>query len=336
MGILDREDLKNRRFAAGLSLAVSLVLIFVKFWAYNLTQSKAIFSDALESVVNVVAAAMALFVIYYANKPVDRDHPYGHGKVEFFSASVEGILITFAGVLIIIDSVNAMFRGHSMQELGLGLALTVGAGFVNLFLGIYLLSVGKKNKSAALEASGQHVLSDFYTSVAVLAGLLVVWGTGLTWLDPVVAVFVGMLLIYSGMKVVRNSIRGLMDEEDPKLMEDLRDSFLRTKPPGIIQIHHVKVIRSGWFHHIDAHLVVPEFWNVNEVHDNITAFERRVLKDYEYSGELNFHVDPCRQAYCKHCAYENCEIRKEPYVEDLPIDVEDLRSPYEPEPFRPY
>jgi cation diffusion facilitator family transporter len=179
----------------------------------------------MESIVNVVAATLALFVIYYAAKPVDEDHPYGHGKVEYFSAAFEGGLISLAAVLIAIDAVKKILEPEPLQDLTLGLLLVVGAGVGNLLLGLFLIRRGKATGSLALRASGKHVITDFWTSAMVIAGLAVVGVTGWIWLDPLLALGVGLYLGYQGFQLVRESVAGLMDAEDPRVLADLAVIF---------------------------------------------------------------------------------------------------------------
>lgn len=300
-----------------------------------MTRSQAIYSDALESIVNVVAAMMALWVIWYSAKPVDADHPYGHGKSEFFSSAFEGGLIAFASLMIVAEAVQAWIKGTTLERLNQGLLIVGAAGVANLVLGIFLKYRGDKLNSIALRASGDHVISDFWTSVVVIAGLVIVSVTGWAWLDPVLALLVGLWLAWTGLNLVLESIGGLMDQEDPAVLKSLTEVFTRSTQPGIIQIHHVRVIRSGWFHHIDAHVVMPEFWDVLKVHSKIDNFEKVVIQNYQYSGEMNFHVDPCRQAYCKVCELADCPIRREPFQgTTMPVKLEDIRSPVEPDEFR--
>lgn len=317
-----------------LSLIVSIALMIVKFWAHNLTESQAIFSDAVESIVNVLAAMVALWVIWYSAKPADQDHPYGHGKIEFFSAAFEGGLITFASVAIVSEAVQAWWNAEQVNRLNEGLILVAIAGGVNLALGLFLQQRGKTLSSVALKASGAHVISDFWTSAGVLVGLGLAQLTGMMWLDPVIAILVGCWLGWTGFKLVASATAGLMDQEDPQLLEALTGVFRKCIQPGIIQIHHVRVIRSGWYHHIDAHLVMPEFWDVKRVHEVVNQFERSVIQNYEYGGEMNYHVDPCRRAYCKFCDVMDCPIRQEPFQSAMRVRLEDLRSPVEPAEFR--
>lgn len=322
------------RFAAYMSIAVSVVLLVAKFWAFRITESQAVFSDAMESIVNVVAAGLAVLVVWIARKPADQDHPYGHGKIEFFSAAFEGGLIAFASVLICAEAIQALLRGHAIHTPLFGLVVTIAAGLANAALGFFLLRVGKRHNSAALEASGHHVLSDFWTSVGVAAGLILVPITGFQWIDPLVALLMGLLLARTGYKLVRRSVGGLLDEEDREILGHFLKSVGRERPSGIIQLHHVRVIRSGHFHHIDAHAVVPEFWDVSEAHEKTEQFEARLINDYPYPGELHLHVDPCRRAYCRNCDVSDCPIRLHAFEHLRQLSIEELTNPEEPAPFR--
>ena len=316
---------------AYVSLVVSSGLLVVKFVAYYLTHSQAVFSDALESIVNVVAAALALFVIYISAKPADRNHPYGHGKSEYFSSTVECALISFAAVMIAIESVNALLAGHSLARVDLGLALIVGAGLANALLGVYLMRLGKKSQSAALVASGKHVLSDFYTSAAVIAGLFAVKITGLSFIDPVAALVVAVVLAVTGFNLIRESVHALMDAEDATLIDRIGKAFGENRRPGIIRIHHTRVIRAGNYHHIDAHVVVPQFWDIATAHEQTQQFEADVISSHDHEGEVHFHIDPCRRVYCHACDLVDCQIRREPFASLIPFTFAELTSPTEPE-----
>ena len=305
-----------------------------KFWAYNLTKSEAVFSDALESIVNVVTAALAIVVVIIAAKPADKDHPYGHGKVEYFSAAFEGGLITFAALAIIYKSIDALINPNELHNLGKGAIIIGIAGFVNFLLGVYLIRVGRKHKSLALEASGKHVISDFITSAGVIVGLGLVAITGQTWIDPVCALTVAFLLLLTGFKLVRESIGGLLDEENDDIVRAILNLIGSDRPAGIIQVHHLRVMRSGAYHHIDAHAVVPEYWDVREAHGYTDAFEDALMEQYPYDGELHLHLDPCRRAYCRYCDVVECPIRKEPFEKKRIIDFDELTSPQEPRTFR--
>src|SRR5919109_5001522 len=216
---LDRQrDIQVRLRAGMLSLAVGIGLLCVKFFAYQLTGSTAVLSDALESIVNVVAALFALGSLLFAGRPADRNHPYGHGKIEYFAAAFEGGLIAFAALMIIYEAGRGFFEPPELRQLDIGLAITFGAGIVNAALGWFLIKTGKATQSLTLVADGKHVLSDFWTSLGVIIGLLLVRLTGLVWFDPLVAAIVGLNLGWTGIALVRHAAGGLLDEEDTKLI----------------------------------------------------------------------------------------------------------------------
>lgn len=320
------ESIKNKNKAALISLLASGFIFLLKFLAYYVTNSAAVMSDATESVVNVIAAIIALFVIRFVSQPADDEHPYGHGKAEYFSSAFEGGMIFFASLVIMAQSVQAMWQGHSLTHLDTGLYIVGLATLLNLALGLYLKKVGQRENSEALTASGIHVLSDVWTTVGVMIGLVLVYWTGIQWLDAVVALLVAVQLGFSGFKIVRSSIGGLIDETDPKVLADLAISFNKMKFPGVIDIHKLRVIRSGSFHHVDAHIVVPQYWDVANVHDQNERFERAVVKDYRFDGEIAFHVDPCKKSYCYVCEVFDCPIRIAEFKQRKEFTVKSLIS----------
>ncbi|MBI1849053.1 MAG: cation transporter [Planctomycetes bacterium] len=313
--------------AASISIAVGIALLGIKFLAYHLTGSVAVLSDALESVVNVVAAASALGVLKYAGRPADEDHPYGHGKVEFFSSAFEGGLIAFAAVLIVYTAIQSFFFAAPLHQLDLGLAITLGAGFANAALGWFLVRTGNRVRSLTLVADGQHVLSDFWTSLGVIVGLVLVRITGIQWLDPLVAAIVGVNLAWTGIRLVRVAAAGLLDAVDPKILEKLAMAFNANATPGIIHVHRLRAIRYGRFVHVDAHLVVPENWSVGQAHDAAEAFSHRVMESCAIEGEIAFHLDPCRQSFCPSCDVVDCPIRIAPLEARPGLTVEELVGP---------
>jgi cation diffusion facilitator family transporter len=238
---------RARLRAVVISLAVSVVLLAAKYEAYRLTGSTAILSDALESIVNVVAAVFGLGGIIFAGRPADRNHPYGHGKIEFFSAAFEGGLIAFAAVLIVYEVVLALLHGVEVRALDVGVSIVLGAGLVNLLLGWYLIRTGRKHASLTLVADGRHVLADFYTSAGIVIGLLLVRFTGIGWLDPVVAGVVALNLLWTGFRLVRHAAGGLLDEEDTDLLGRLLQVLQPHLGQGVIRVHHLRAIRAGRF-----------------------------------------------------------------------------------------
>jgi cation diffusion facilitator family transporter len=327
------QDDSPARLRAGLvSVAVSAVLLAAKYQAYLLTGSTAVLSDALESIVNVVAAVFAVGGLIFAGRPADRNHPYGHGKIEFVSAAFEGGLIAFAAVVIIYEVVLTLLRGAQVRELEVGVAIVFLAGLVNLALGRFLIRTGRRHASVTLVADGQHVLSDFLTSAGVVAGLLLVRLTGIAWLDPLVAAVVALNLMWTGARLVRRAAGGLLDEEDTVLLNRLLEVLSEHVGQGVIRVHHLRAIRAGRFNHVDAHLVVPEFWSMKEAHELAESLAERVIKEVGVEGELVFHTDPCHRVYCAMCDLDDCPIRREPFRGRPPITLDEAVQPDMPHP----
>jgi len=321
------EDARIRLRAGLISLVVSVLLLAAKYQAYRMTGSTAVLSDALESIVNVVAAIFALGGLLFAGRPADRNHPYGHGKIEFFSAAFEGGLIAFASVLIVYEVARSLLAGPEVRQIGTGVLIVFGAGLVNLGLGWYLVRTGRRYQSLTLVADGQHVIADFWTSVGVVVGLLLVYLTGRGWLDPLVALLVALSLLWTGFRLVRHAAGALLDEEDPVLLSRVLNALQGYVGHGVIRIHHLRAIRSGRFHHVEAHLVVPEFWSVEKAHDVSEDVAARVIRDLGVEGEMVFHTDPCHRIYCAVCDLEDCPIRREPFLKVTPLTLEEAVQP---------
>ena len=320
-------DARIRLRAALLSLVVATLMLGAKYQAYRMTGSTAVLSDALESIVNVLAAVFALGGLLFAGRPADRNHPYGHGKIEFFSAAFEGGLIAFASILIVYEAVRSLVAGPDVRHIGLGLLIVLGSALVNLALGLYLVRTGRRYVSLTLIADGQHVLADVWTSVGIIVGLGLVHLTGRAWLDPVVALLVALWLMVTGFRLVRHAAGGLLDEEDPLLLKQVLGALQKYVGGGVIRVHHLRAIRSGRFQHVEAHLVVPEFWSVERAHDLSEDVATRVMRDLGAEGEMVFHTDPCHRIYCAMCDLEDCPIRREPFVKQTPLTLEEAVQP---------
>jgi cation diffusion facilitator family transporter len=319
-----RESLRARLRAGGISLVAGLLILAAKFFAWNLTQSQVVFSDAMESIVNVAAAAFMLFAVVLASRPPDDNHPYGHGKIEFITGGFEGGLIAFAAIVIIYEAVMALIHGSQPQHLDVGMGIVGAAGVANLALGAYLMRTGREHHSPALIADGKHVISDFWTSAGAVVGLLLVWITGLAWIDAVVAIIVAIALLRTGAALIRESARGLMDEIDEDVVGQVAEALEKARAPGIIEIHDLKAINLANFHHVDLHVVVPEFWTVDEAHHALDAYQERMLLHHEKAGELQFHMDPCERAYCSRCDLVDCAVRAEPFEEHVAFTEESV------------
>ncbi len=320
----------ERKWISVIALIIGVGLLFLKFYAYQKTNSQSIFSDALESIINVVAGIITLIVIVVAAKPADQDHPYGHGKVESMAASFEGGAITLAGLLIILKAVEAFYSGTILKELNLGLLITLGAGLANGIMGYFIALRGKVLHSEALRSSGTHLMTDAFTSLGVIVSLFLVKWTGLHWIDPIIAVTFGFALCLSGAKIFIRSGYVLMDGLDQETLKNIAELFEKNYRPGVIDIHYTRVIRSGNFHHIDCHMVIPEFWSIAEGHSFSEHFEARFVNNYSTQAELKIHLDPCRRVYCENCEVGDCPIRQKNFVKRTPLDnLDEVTSPIE-------
>jgi cation diffusion facilitator family transporter len=324
MAVTGSIDFKARKKAAWISFFTAFTVLSLKVYAFMQTNSTAILSDALESVVNVITAVVAVYVISYSAQPADDDHPYGHGKAEFFSAALEGSLIFAAAAMILVETYKSFSDPGHLRQITVGAIYVILATLINFGVGTYLARIGDREKSETLVASGKHLLSDVKTTVAVVVGLALVKLTGYEILDSLLAGFVGLHLMYDGFTIVRRSFKGLIDSIDPESLTMLSESIREFRQPGIINIHNLRILRSGSFHHIDAHLVVPEYWDVAKAHALSHDFEHNVVNKYPFDGEFAFHLDPCQRAYCKQCDVFDCPIRGAEFEKLYSFSTEDL------------
>ena len=295
--------------AARLAFITSLILLVAKFGAYFLTDSKAVLSDAIESTINVVTAGFLMLSIAVSSKPVDENHPYGHGKIESFSAGLEGGLIILAAIIILVEAIPAFFVSQPPKNLGPGIYILGGAGVINLIVGSHLLRAGKKYKSDALSADGRHLLTDFYTSAGVIIGLLLYRLTDQAWLDPFVACLVALNILLPGLKLLSKSFKNLMDEADPELLERIVQGLNTIKKPGWLYPHKLRALRSGRYHHVDLHISLPHYWTLTQVHEAEQEITEALLKAIGEEGDIMIHVDPCEPPYCPVCEVGDCTER---------------------------
>lgn len=294
--------------------------------AWYITSSVAILTDALESVVNVVAGLIGVYSLHISAKPRDIDHPYGHGKVEFISAAIEGTLITVAGVFIIYEAVQNLSYPHNIKGLNLGIVLVALTGFVNYLLGRYCLQTGRKNNSLALVASGKHLITDTWSTVGIVAGLVLLHATKLWWIDSVVAILFALLIIYTGYKIISSSIAGIMDKADDALLEKLIDTLNNNRRVNWIDLHNLRIIKYGATLHLDCHLTVPWYFNVNEAHKEVDALSLLVRENFGSSVELFVHSDGCIETSCSICSKENCLVRLHPFSKSVVWQMENILS----------
>ncbi|WLT30240.1 cation diffusion facilitator family transporter [Geothrix sp. PMB-07] len=317
---------KARIRLALLSIAAGAGLLGLKYLSFVLSGSVALKSDAIESIVNVVAAVFALGAVIFAGRPADKEHPYGHGKIEHFSAAFEGGLISLAAVFIILEGARGLIYGVELKDLGKGLAVNLFAGSLNGLLGWYMLKQGRKTRSRALEADGHHILSDFWTTMGIALGLLAVKLTGIHWLDPLMALAVGLLLARTGFRLVKESSQALLDMEDPDVLHKVLTAMNGVRTWDILAVHEMRTFRSGRYTHVDVHIVVPEFYPVRQAHDLCEGFGEKALEAAAIEGEVHTHVDPCGRLYCSRCPAEPCSIRVAPRSTDATFTLEEATA----------
>lgn len=303
--------------AAMISLLVGMLLAGIKMWAWYATNSSAIMSDALESLINVATAIMAIFAVYVSSRPADETHPYGHGKVEFFSSGVEGALILFAGLAILSYAIDALIYGVTISRMDFGLLLVGIAGGTNFLLGLFLIRSGKKHHSEALVANGHHVLSDAWTSLGIIIGIVLVIITDIVWLDPLIAAIVGVWILFSGYKIIRKSVARLMDEADPQLLARITKVLASDRRDSWIIPHRLRAWRSGATVRIDFHLIMPTYWTLEQTHEQEHALHDAIKAGLEEPCEIIVHTEPCFSACCKICSMSDCPIRAYPTQERL-------------------
>lgn len=312
------------RQAARLAFYTSLLLLFVKFTAYYLTDSKAILADAIESIINVITGAFLMISVSVSTQPVDDNHPYGHGKIEAFSAGLEGGLIVIASIMILLESLPAFFSPAPPQNTGGGIVLLGATGIVNMAVGVYLLHSAKKYNSDALEADGRHLLTDFQTTAGVIIALFLVRLTGWLWLDPLVACLVGVNILLPGLRLTARASKNLMNEADPALLTRITSGLNQIRKEGWLFPHKLRSLRSGRYHHVDLHIALPRYWTLEQVHAAEEEITGALLAAIGEEGDIMIHTDPCRPFYCRHCDIESCPVRSQAFAETVSWSVEDV------------
>ena len=297
--------------AISLSFVVGTMLMAAKFYAFYLTRSSAVFSDALESIINVVASTFAFVSIVLAARPPDESHPYGHGKIEYFSAGFEGALIIIAAIGIFKTGWDHILHPQTLPNLTDGLYILLGSGLANLALGLILLRTGKNTHSLALTADGKHVLTDVYTSAGVLLGLFLVHLTGFYWLDGAIACMVGFSILYTGIILVKDSSAGLMDKAEPELLKEISALLENHRKENWVGIHELRAFRSGSFINVSLHLILPRNFTLAEGHVEAAEVEAVIEGHFGGRAKALVHLDACGDPDCPVCRRYACELRTE-------------------------
>ena len=307
-----------------ITVLVGALLMGGKFLAFYITSSNIILTDAFESLVNIATGIFGLYSLYLAAKPKDQDHPYGHGKIEFIAAGLEGGLITLAGIGIIVKSIYNLINPETLHQLDTGIIIVTFAGLVNYFLGYFAENVGRNNNSLTLIASGKHLKTDAYSTIGMLMGLALILITGWIWLDSAIALVIGVLIIYTGIKIVRVSVSGIMDEADFSLLNEVVLHLEANRQDNWIDIHNLRIIKYGDSIHIDCHVTLPWYYNVERGHNEIEKIEVLIMEKLPNNIESFIHVDPCIESSCSICLLKDCDVRKQAFQKNLAWSMENV------------
>ncbi len=274
------------------SLAAAVVLLVAKVSAAVITGSSAVYADAAESVVHLLAVSFAAWALRLSHKPADETHHFGHDKVSFLSAGFEGAMISAAAVLILYEAIRQFVFGVEIRFLGVGAAITGAAAAVNLVLGMSLVKIGKRTKSPLLKANGEHVLTDVWSSVAVLIALALIHFTGWRWWDPVAATIAALNILRVGFKLIRESLGGLLDEKDPKVEREICALLDREMDRRGLSYHNLRHRHSGRTHWVEFHLVFDDALTVGQAHEAATEIEADVASLLHPHGRVISHLEP--------------------------------------------
>lgn len=285
---------KSLSYYAWLSISAAIITIALKTAAYLYTNSISIFSDALESSINLIAAILALWMIKIAERPPDHEHDFGHDKAAYFSSGIEGTLIFLAAIGIIYTAAQRLFAPPEITDMDIGLAITFIAALVNMVVGQILIHAGKKNDSIVLEADGRHLMTDVITSVGIFVAIVIVWITGWHILDPIIAIVVGLTIAWTGYQLVKRSVMGLMDsvidEASINTVMNILDEYASKFD---IQYHAFRTRKSGARKFISFHLLVPDEWTVKKGHDLAEEVELAIRNKLS-NAAVFIHLEPLR------------------------------------------
>lgn len=307
-----------------LVLLIGFVVMCLKFFAYYLTHSDAILTDAVESIVNVLAGSFALYSLYYAAKPKDEDHPYGHGKIEFLSSGVEGGMIFLAGLVMAAKGVLGFFHPHALSNLDIGLGISILSGLINFLLAKQLLKKGKELHSSTLVADGKHLLTDTWTSVGLVIGLIIIYFTQLLWLDYVITIGLGIVITYTGFQLIRESVFNLLDKADYVKMAQLINTLNINRKESWIDIHNLRALKYGAVVHVDCHMTLPWYYSLEDAHKEVDALGKLAASEMNYEIEFFIHADPCLPKSCSICQMHSCEVRQHPFTKKLEWTMENV------------
>lgn len=305
---------------------LTIIVFALKVATFFITHSLSVLSDTLESVINIIATLVGSYSLYIASKPKDKDHPYGHGKAEFISSAFQGTLIIVVGCLIIYESIDSFIHPGTLHNLGNGFWILIVVALINIATALYVMRIGKKNNSMALITSGKLFLIDFFTTITVATGLLILMLTNIQKVDSIIAILLGLWVVYDGYKILRASLAGIMDEADMALLENVIEEINKNRIDSWIDLHNLRVIKYGPLLHIDCHLTMPWYLNVHEAHKVMDQFTDLIKRKFGDSVEFFIHTDGCMAFSCEICNLAACEKRQHSFKKKLNWNMENVLS----------
>jgi cation diffusion facilitator family transporter len=300
------------------------VLMGFKFLAYYYTNSGAILTDAVESIVNVLAGSFALYSLYYAAKPKDEDHPYGHGKIEFLSTGVEGGMVSIAGLAMIVKGIASFVQPHEVQNIDIGVGISVFSGAVNFLLARILIQKGTRLHSSTMVADGKHLITDTISSAGVVIGLILIYMTQLFWIDYVITVLLGGFITYTGFQLIKEAVINLLDKADYGKIEHLIKVLNSKRKESWIDIHNLRVVKYGSVVHVDCHMTLPWYYTLEEAHTEVDAVDKLATQEFSHDIEFFIHSDPCLPKSCSICTMHDCKVRQHSLVKKLEWDLSNV------------
>jgi cation diffusion facilitator family transporter len=306
-------------------IAIFSIVIFAgKLFAFFLTNSVGVLTDALESTVNVVTGLITLYSVYISLKPKDRNHPFGHGKIEFLSASLEGFLIIVAGLIIIFEAIKRIITPSEVGSLDIGIIIVALAGALNYLVGWYSIRVGKKNNSIALISGGKHLQSDTYSSIGLVLGLLILFFTKIAWIDSAIGLLFGTIIILTGYRILKETTSNLMDEVDFKLISEIVRLLNKNRTDDWIDIHNLKLVKYGSSYHVNFDIILPWYMNICDAHNEGEKIKKIIIDNFADDIVFTIHNDDCRMSFCENCKKPDCRDRKNPFVTEIIFNTENL------------
>jgi len=315
---VENQHSSKTNFAFQKTVAIVGIGLFIgKLIAWHLTNSDAVFSDAMESIVNIIAGFMGLYSLYLAAKPKDIDHPYGHGKVEFVTSGIEGALIIFAGVIILVQAVDSLLHGNVPKKLDWGMLIIAVTAIINYLMGYISVKKGIRENSLVLQSSGKHLQSDTLTTLGVVISLILVYLTKIYWIDAAVALIFGGYIMFVGYKIIRKALSGIMDEADQELLSKMAKILNENRKREWIDIHNTRIQQHGSGLHIDAHLTLPWYFELRKAHEEMEETYKLISENSSRAIEFNFHLDDCKPFSCEICQLSECQVRQRPFVKKI-------------------